>query len=136
MDRGVALSGGKSFLVGGDCLTRFENALDSKIENLEFLPPVMQIDPVKLARFGMSVFEKNGSQTEPMHPVYLRDADVSLPKNPPRQLEAEKKHLTGQFLATIFCGGDCFIHEVLKASIHQNVEGCFCRAAGAGDIFP
>ena len=87
--RGEALYGDRMVFVSGDCLTRFENAIGSDEKALEFLPEETQIDPILMIRLGAQIFEENGSQCEPMHPLYLRDADVSQPKTPPRQMKSE-----------------------------------------------
>jgi tRNA A37 threonylcarbamoyladenosine modification protein TsaB len=72
------------FVVGGDCLTRFQQSVRGDFELLENL---IQPDPVKLAQMGLAQFEREGEQAMPK-PLYLRGADVSKPKTSPRQLEA------------------------------------------------
>ena len=74
----------KEFVVGGDCLTRFKQCVSVDFERLE---EVTQPDPIILAQAGLAQFEKDGEQVMPK-PLYLRGADVSQPKTPPRQLEA------------------------------------------------
>ena len=73
------------FSVGGDCLTRFAERVSGS--DFTILETITQPDPIILARYGLEVFEKEGDQGMP-EPLYLRGADVSQPKTPPRKLEA------------------------------------------------
>lgn len=71
------------FYVGGDCLNRFQQSVSG---DFELLDEWMQPDPILMAQIGLEIFEKNGDQGAPQ-PLYLRGADVSEPKTPPRKLE-------------------------------------------------
>ncbi len=71
------------FLVGGDCLKRFQGCVSGDFELLDSLT---QPDPILIAQMGLEQFEEEGDQGAPQ-PLYLRGADVSQPKHPPRKLE-------------------------------------------------
>ena len=70
------------FVVGGDCLNRFQESVSDDLEVLENLT---QPDPILMAQLGLEQFERDGQQGTP-HPLYLRGADVSRPKVPLRKL--------------------------------------------------
>lgn len=71
------------FSVGGDCLNRFQQVVSGDFECLDELT---QPDPILMAQIGLEIYENNGDQGIPQ-PLYLRGADVSQPKTPPRKLE-------------------------------------------------
>jgi tRNA threonylcarbamoyladenosine biosynthesis protein TsaB len=73
----------EEFMIGGDCLERFRE--ESKA-GLDYLDNIKLSDPVLLAQLGGEKFESAGDQGAPQ-PLYLRGADVSQPKVPPRTLE-------------------------------------------------
>lgn len=71
------------YKIGGDCLERFVKAV--QIDNLDLLEVVTQPDPILLCNIASKrALPDEGERPEPL---YLRGADVSLPKNLPRQLE-------------------------------------------------
>ncbi|HPF78917.1 MAG TPA: tRNA (adenosine(37)-N6)-threonylcarbamoyltransferase complex dimerization subunit type 1 TsaB, partial [Alphaproteobacteria bacterium] len=72
-----------AFAVGGDCIERFKSAVSGDFELLDNLT---QPDPILMAQMGREMFEASGDQGAPQ-PLYLRGADVSQPKTPPRKLE-------------------------------------------------
>lgn len=72
------------FVIGGDCLERFSKEAG---RDLDYLEEIRLPDPLKLAVQGLKQFEEKGDQGKP-EPLYLRGADVSQPKTPPRKLEA------------------------------------------------
>lgn len=72
-----------SFVVGGDCLKRFQECI---LGDFELLDNLTQPDPILIAQMGLEQFEREGDQGVPQ-PLYLRGADVSQPKNKPRTLE-------------------------------------------------
>ena len=74
----------ESFVIGGDCLARFSENVSGDYDMLE---NIIQPDPIKLAQMGLARFEREGDEGVPQ-PLYLRGADVSKPKTPPRKLEA------------------------------------------------
>ena len=80
----------KQIVIGGDCLERFAGALFGLDEaydvSYEFLDNWMQADPILVAQCGLDALAK-GDLEEKVEPVYLRGADVSQSKTPPRQLE-------------------------------------------------
>ena len=71
-----------NFIVGGDCLERFKGLAE---QDLEYLEEYKQPDPILIAQLGLEAFVREGDQGKPK-PLYLRGADVSQPKNPPRKL--------------------------------------------------
>lgn len=71
------------FSVGGDCLNRFQESVSGDFNLLDNLT---QPDPVLIAQLGKEQYVREGSSTP--KPLYLRGADVSQPKTPPRVLEA------------------------------------------------
>jgi tRNA threonylcarbamoyladenosine biosynthesis protein TsaB len=80
------------FNVGGDCLERFKaspclqaGGQDGIASNITYLDDLTQPDPILMAQYGLELFEEQGEQGTPQ-PLYLRGADVSYPKNPPRKL--------------------------------------------------
>ena len=79
LDRATA----EKFMIGGDCLERFQE--DSKAAQ-NYLETIKLSDPVLLAQMGGEKFETYGDQGAPK-PLYLRGADISQPKAPPRKLE-------------------------------------------------
>ena len=70
------------FNVGGDCLERFKTSVS---EDLNLLENMTQPDPILMAQYGWDLFQEQGDQGRP-HPLYLRGADISSPKMPPRKL--------------------------------------------------
>ena len=70
------------FSVGGDCLNRFQQEVTGDFTMLDNLT---QPDPILIAQLGRDKYEREGSATP--KPLYLRGADVSQPKTPPRKLE-------------------------------------------------
>lgn len=70
------------FVVGGDCLERFDEAVGVP---LELLDNWIQPDPIIMAQMALEKYQA-GEGLDKVDPVYLRDADVSLPKNAPRHL--------------------------------------------------
>lgn len=70
-----------SYAVGGDCLERFQGGLDQPVKALE---EMLQPDPILLCDIAQNrEFPEVGMRSKP---IYLRGADVSKPKNKPRQL--------------------------------------------------
>lgn len=84
-DAQTIISNGPSepFMVGGDCVKRFEESVSAEFESLE---TIIQPDPIILAKLGLEEFEREGDTGMP-EPLYLRGADVSEPKIPPRKLQ-------------------------------------------------
>lgn len=72
----------ENFSIGGDCLNRFQQCVSGDFEAFDNLT---QPDPILMAQIGRAQFEKQGDQGVPQ-PLYLRGADVSQPKTPPRKL--------------------------------------------------
>ena len=70
------------FNVGGDCLERFQENAPTE---LNLLTPWLQPDPIIMAQLAFNKFEAGAGQAR-LEPIYLRDADVSMPKNLPRKL--------------------------------------------------
>ena len=70
------------FMVGGDCLNRFQGCVTGDFGMLDNLT---QPDPILMTQIGLAQYEKEGADEMPQ-PLYLRGADVSQPKNPPRKL--------------------------------------------------
>ena len=72
-----------AYKIGGDCIERV--VADVGLDNLSVLGNIMQPDPILLCYLTLSrPLPEAGERPEPL---YLRGADVSLPKNLPRQLE-------------------------------------------------
>ena len=71
------------FCVGGDCLNRFQQSVSG---DFELLDELTQPDPILMAQIGLELYKRGGDQGVPQ-PLYLRGADVSQPKTPPRKLE-------------------------------------------------
>ncbi len=71
-----------AFDVGGDCVARFQANIS---QDLNYLDAWVQPDPILIAQMTLTRFEKGGAP-EKVEPLYLRGADISKPKNPPRQL--------------------------------------------------
>ena len=71
------------FCVGGDCLNRFQQSVSG---DFELLDELTQPDPILMAQIGLELYKSGGDQGVPQ-PLYLRGADVSQPKTPPRKLE-------------------------------------------------
>lgn len=65
------------FRVGGDCLERFESEVTTP---LNLLDNILLSDPKTMIEYAMTLEEGT------LNPVYLRGADVSMPKNAPRKL--------------------------------------------------
>jgi tRNA threonylcarbamoyl adenosine modification protein YeaZ len=72
-----------AFCVGGDCLVRFKEEAEG---DYQLLDPVTLPDPAVLARLGIKQAQEQAVREMPK-PLYLRGADVSQPKTPPRKLE-------------------------------------------------
>lgn len=69
------------FTTGGDCLERF--AMESGLKSstaLSLLDNLTQPDPETMVNYAMKL------EAGALNPVYLRGADVSKSKNPPRKL--------------------------------------------------
>lgn len=71
------------FDIGGDCLERFQSLV---AKNFNYLEQYAQPDPILMAQMTLEEFEVKGDQGA-TQPLYLRGADVSQPKVPPRKLE-------------------------------------------------
>ena len=71
------------FDIGGDCLARFQ---DSVSENLSYLEEWVQPDPILMAQMALEKYDTQGESEEEVKPLYLRGADISKPKTPPRKL--------------------------------------------------
>lgn len=71
-----------NFVVGGDCLERFQSSVSVELELLDNLT---QSDPILMCQMGFEAF-KTDDFPDKVEPLYLRGADVSHPKNQPRQL--------------------------------------------------
>lgn len=71
------------YKIGGDCLVRF--AAMHKNDTLDLLQGVAQPDPILLCH--IAAIRQLPAEGERPDPLYLRGADVSLPKILPRQLE-------------------------------------------------
>lgn len=74
------------FSVGGDCVNRFRDSVSGEFNLLE---NITQPDPIIMAQYGLAEFERGGDQGMPQ-PLYLRGADVSQPKTPPRKLQGSR----------------------------------------------
>jgi len=84
--------------VGSDCLDRFKSAWESLESseaqgiNFDFLEPVLQPNPIYLCDMAIDTISKRSSLEDvnpeeyALNPLYLRDADVSMPKRAPRQI--------------------------------------------------
>lgn len=75
------------FVVGGDCLKRFQECISGDFELLDNLT---QPDPIFIAQMGAEKFEREGGSSKEWsapQPLYLRGADVSQPKHKLRVLE-------------------------------------------------
>ncbi len=70
------------FEIGGDCLKRFQSEVS---KDLKILDNWMHPDAIIMAQMALTQMEQ-GHVTDPIEPIYLRGADVSMPKTPPRQL--------------------------------------------------
>ena len=62
-------------------------------QNFELLEGVKLPDPLKLIEVGAKKFE-NSKTTEELQPLYLRGADVSQPKSPPRKMRKDESFKT------------------------------------------
>ena len=71
------------FDIGGDCLTRFQGSVS---EDLSYLEEWVQPDPILMAQMALEKYDTQGESEEELKPLYLRGADISKPKNPPRKL--------------------------------------------------
>lgn len=77
----VAAYNNNEYVLGGDCLERFNGVIEVKYNALE---SVLQPDPILLCDIAAACpFPNVENRPEP---IYLRGADVSKPKNKPRQL--------------------------------------------------
>ena len=70
------------FEIGGDCLNRFQADVSKDVKVLDNW---MHPDAIIMAQMALEQIEQ-GSILDSIEPVYLRGADVSMPKVPPRQL--------------------------------------------------
>lgn len=71
--------------VGGDCLERFKSEVGDV--SFTYLDEIKQPDPKVLLRVAQQELEAlGGEMLERPKPLYLRGADVSVAKVPPRQL--------------------------------------------------
>lgn len=78
-------AGGLSDMVGiGDAIARFESEAG---KGFAAHYPVNSIDTGNLAKLGLQAYAENGASQQ-LKPLYLRDADVSQPKSPPRKMKA------------------------------------------------
>ena len=87
----------KTLHVGGDCLERFEAERQNHAQDIDidirYLAEVTQPAGVMLIELAhqYSQIAQNEDATPslaaPLEPLYLRGADVSKPKNPPRKLQ-------------------------------------------------
>lgn len=75
----------EDFVVGGDCLNRFQEAFSKELNLLDNLTLA---DPILIAQMGLEQFSA-GIELPKAEPLYLRGADVSMPKLAPRVLESE-----------------------------------------------
>ena len=73
------------FEIGGDCLKRFQSEVSKDSKGLKILDNWMHPDAIIMAQMALTQIEQ-GSILDSIEPVYLRGADVSMPKIPPRQL--------------------------------------------------
>lgn len=71
------------YSVGGNCLTRFKEESDVTANCLE---EVILFDPLIMVQMAQSKMS-SGKAIDAPEPIYLRGADTSSPKNPPRKLE-------------------------------------------------
>ncbi len=71
-----------TFDIGGDCLSRFKSTIKGNFDTLQNL---VQPDPIIMAQMSLARFEP-GIDKNSVDPIYLRDADVSVSKSPPRKL--------------------------------------------------
>lgn len=74
----------EDFVVGGDCLERFQVSVS---DEMALLDNWMQPDPILIAQYGLSIFHEQGA-SERVDPLYLRGADVSQSNKKIRILEA------------------------------------------------
>jgi hypothetical protein len=58
---------------------------DGTVPSFECLEDLTQSDPILMCQMGLEAF-KTDDLSEKVEPLYLRGADVSQPKNKPRQL--------------------------------------------------
>ena len=70
------------FEIGGDCLKRFQAEVSKDVKVLDNW---MHPDAIIMAQMALEQIEQ-GSILDSIEPVYLRGADVSMPKVPPRQM--------------------------------------------------
>lgn len=71
------------FSISGNCLTRFKE--ESGLSG-NYLEEVILFDPHHMVQMAQNILEEGGSIDAPA-PIYLRGADTSSPKTPPRKLE-------------------------------------------------
>lgn len=67
----------KDFEVGGNCLERFAQESST---TLSLLDNLIQTDPKTMVKYAQTL------EKSELNPVYLRGADISMPKNKPRKL--------------------------------------------------
>ncbi len=72
--------------IGGNCLQRFQDNIDTNGIEIKFLPVIERIDPVQMALHGAYLFDKYGESKGSLNPLYLREADVSFSTKPARKL--------------------------------------------------
>jgi tRNA threonylcarbamoyladenosine biosynthesis protein TsaB len=87
MQKALSVSSNKSFKMGGDAVKRFQADVTEDFETkFEGMEEYKLSDPILLAQIGFEQFLRCGEEAAPQ-PIYLRGADVSQPKTPPRRLE-------------------------------------------------
>ena len=73
-------------IVAGDCLERFKSEAGERGSDLQYLPEINKIDSVQMALHGSYLFDNERENNSSVEPLYLRDADITPPKNLPRKL--------------------------------------------------
>ena len=75
--------GDEKYAIAGDALGRFKNEAGDEWTSchIGLQHPLILLDPLSLANLGA-----RRDVTENITPLYLRGADVSQPKTPPRHL--------------------------------------------------
>ena len=72
-----------NFIIGGDCLERFSARIETLVSLVDSW---MHPDPILMAQLAFQKY-MDGYEESKIEPLYLRGADVSHPKNPPRKLK-------------------------------------------------
>lgn len=85
----VSRIGARRVIITGDALPRFEAEVGSDWRAAHIIEsqPFTLLDPVILATCGQEYYERG--QATDTHPLYLRGADVTAPKNPLRVMGSE-----------------------------------------------